>query len=40
MQTLNIKATLVLVVAFFMGACAQQPKSTEYKSSEKTKMTA
>lgn len=39
MQTLNIKATLVLVVAFFMGACAQQPKSTEYKSSEKTKMT-
>ena len=34
MQTLNIKATLVLVVAFFMGACAEQ-----VKPSEKIKMT-
>jgi peptide-methionine (S)-S-oxide reductase len=40
MQKLKIKATLVLVVAFFMGACAQQPKSTErIKPTEKTKMT-
>ena len=33
MKTLNIKATLVLVVAFFIGACAEQNKPTE-----KTKM--
>jgi len=39
MQTVNIKATLVLVVAFFMGACAQKPKPTEYKSTKTNEMT-
>lgn len=39
MKTIQIKATLVLVVAFFMGACAQQPKSTNYKSSQNNNMT-
>jgi peptide-methionine (S)-S-oxide reductase len=34
MQNLNIKATLILVVAFFINACAEQAKPTE-----KTKMT-
>jgi peptide-methionine (S)-S-oxide reductase len=29
MQKLNIKATLVLVVAFFINACAEQDKPTE-----------
>lgn len=38
MKTLNIKASMVFVLAFFMNACAQ-PGKTDYKTSKMTEKT-